>query len=395
MKFSQRAYQMPESPIRKLVPFAEVAKKKGIKVYHLNIGDPDIKTPKEMIDSLKKFPHDIIRYSHSQGEKIFLEALVSYYHNLGFTDLTIDNIIATMGGSEAIFWTMLAICEPNDEIIVFEPFYANYAGFAQMAGVKLIPVTTTINNGFHLPPKEKILAKITPKTRAILISNPSNPTGTIYTQNELKILWDIAKRFRLFLLCDEVYREFAYDGKKSYSLLNFRGDNLIVLDSLSKRYSLCGARLGCIVSRNRELIQLVLKFGQARLSAGFIDQVMAAKLVDLPKNYFDKTRDEYEKRRNTVCDGLAKIPGVVCQKPEGSFYLIVKLPVADAENFAKWLLTDFNDEGETVMVAPAAGFYATKGLGKDEVRIAYVINQKDLKRSMEILKKALEKYEKF
>lgn len=392
MKFSKRILDMSASPIRKLVPFADGAKKKGIKVYHLNIGDPDIKTPKPMVNFLKKFPHDIIRYCNSQGEKPFLEALVWYYHNLGFKDLTTDNIIVTQGGSEAIFWTMLAICEPRDEIVVFEPFYANYNGYGYLAQVKLVPVTTSLGNGFHLPSKNEIIAKITPKTRGILICNPSNPTGTIYTRNELKMLWDIAKQFHLFLLSDEVYREFAYDGNKSYSILNWPGSNLIVLDSLSKRYSLCGARLGCIVTRNKELIQLVLKFGQARLSAGFIDQTMAASLVKLRPDYFDKTRDEYQARRDVVIAGLKQIPGAVCQKPEGAFYLIAKLPVKNAEDFAKWLLTDFSDHGETIMVAPAAGFYATSGLGKNEVRIAYVINQKDLKRAMEILEKALEGY---
>lgn len=392
MKFSQRLIDMPESPIRKLVPFAEEAKKRGVKVYHLNIGDPDIKTPEVMLNSLRKFPEEIIRYCNSQGEKPFLEALVKYYHDLGFEDLNTDNFIVTMGGSEAIFWTMMAIAEAGDEIIVFEPFYANYNGFAKMAGVKLVPVTTTIENGFHLPKKEEIIKKISSRTKGILICNPSNPTGTIYTQNELKMLWDIAYETSIFLLADEVYREFSYDDKKSYSLLNFTGDNLIVLDSLSKRYSLCGARLGCIVTRNKELIKLVLKFGQARLSAGFIDQLMAANLTNLSKDYFSKTKDEYQARRDVVVSGLSKISGVVCQKPEGAFYLIAKLPVKAAEDFAKWLLTDFQDESETVMVAPAAGFYATPGLGKDEIRIAYVINQKDLKRAMEILKKALEKY---
>ena len=394
MRFSKRAILMPPSPIRKLVPLAEEAKKKGVKVYHLNIGDPDIKTPKVMLTALRKFPSKIIRYSNSQGEKGFLEALLTYYHNLGFTDLNTDNLIVTQGGSEAVFWTMLAICEPQEEIIVFEPFYANYAGFATIAGVKLVPITTKIENGFHLPGKKEIAAQITPKTRAILICNPNNPTGTIYTQNEINVLMQLAKRFRPFLFADEVYREFCYDGKKVTSLLNFKGKNIIVLDSLSKRYSLCGARLGCIVTRNRKLIQLVLKFAQARLSAGFVDQMMATNLTKLPKGYFDKIRKEYQVRRDIVYNGLRKIPGVVCIKPEGAFYLIVKLPVKDSEDFGRWLLTDFQDKGETVMVAPAAGFYKTEGLGKNEVRIAYVINQKDLRRAIEILAKAIKTYNK-
>lgn len=395
MRFSKRAIAAPPSPIRKLVPLADAAKKKGIKVYHLNIGDPDIQTPKVMLNTLHNFPSKIIRYANSQGEKDFLEALLTYYHNLGFKDLTTTNLIVTQGGSEAILWVMLSTCNPGEEIIVFEPFYANYAGFAQMAQVKLVPVTTTIENGFHLPEKEKIVAKITPKTRAILICNPSNPTGTIYTQNELNILLELAKKFRLFLLSDEVYREFCYDDRKAISLLNFKGENIIVLDSLSKRYSLCGARLGCIVTRNKKLIDLLLKFAQARLSAGFIDQMMASQLTRLPGNYFEKIRREYQARRDIVYNRLRKIPGVVCSKPEGAFYLIAKLPIADSEDFARWLLTTFRDKGETIMIAPAAGFYKTAGLGKNEVRIAYVINQKDLKRSMEILERALQAYEKF
>ena len=394
MEFSERAIDTPPSPIRKLVPLADKAKKKGVKVYHLNIGDPDIETPKVMLSALYKFPSKIIRYCDSQGEKVFLEALVAYYHKLGFKDITAANLIVTQGGSEAIFWAMLATCNPGEEIILFEPFYANYASFAKMAGVNLVPITTKIANGFHLPPKQQITAQITSKTRAILICNPSNPTGTIYTQNEVNILYQLAKRFRLFLLSDEVYREFCYDGKKSISALSFAGENIVVLDTLSKRYSLCGARLGCLVSRNKKLIELVLKFGQARLSAPFIDQVMASELTRLPANYFAKIRREYQQRRNIVHNSLKKISGVDCARPEGAFYLIAKLPIKDSEDFARWLLTDFRDKGETIMVAPAAGFYKTKGLGKNEVRIAYVINQRDLRRSMEILAKALQAYEK-
>lgn len=394
MQFSKRASKTPASPIRKLVPLAEEAKKKGVKVYHLNIGDPDIKTPKVIFQGLKKFPGKIIRYANSQGEKVFLEALLSYYHKLGFTDLTSDNLIVTQGGSEAILWTMLAVCDPGEEIIVFEPFYANYAGFASMAGVRLVPITTTVTNGFHLPERKEIKKKISPQTRAILICNPNNPTGTVFSQEELKALYDLCQKYHLFLLSDEVYREFCYDDKRPYSLLNFKGDNLGVLDSLSKRYSLCGARLGCLVTRNKELIQLVLKFGQARLSAGFLDQIMAANLTNLPKNYFDEIRKEYQARRNVVFDSLKEIPGVICQKPEGAFYLIAGLPIDDAEKFSKWLLTNFEDRGETIMLAPAAGFYMTSGLGKNEVRIAYVINQSDLKRSMEILSHALVIYQR-
>lgn len=395
MSLSQRLYEMPESPIRKLVPFADVAKAKGIKVYHLNIGDPDIETPEVMLAELHNFDPKIIRYCNSKGEKVFLEALVKYYNRLGFHDIKEENIQVTIAGSEAIFWAMMAICNPGEEIIVFEPFYANYNGFAQMAGVKLVPILTKIENGFHLPVIKEIEKKITSKTRGILICNPSNPTGTLYTFDELEQLVKLAKKKKIYLLSDEVYREFAYDGLKQTSVLEFDyPEGLIVLDSLSKRYSLCGARLGCIVSKNTELITQVLKFGQARLSAGFIDQLMASKLTEVKPGYMEKVRVEYEKRRDIIVSELNKIKGVICRKPEGAFYIIVKLPITDTEDFAKWLLTDFSDKDETVMIAPASGFYATSGLGKQEIRIAYVLNTKDLKRAMEILKKAIDKYNK-
>lgn len=387
---------MPESPIRKLAPFADAAKKKGIKVYHLNIGDPDIETPKVMIDTLHHFTDKIIRYSNSKGEKVFLEAMVKYYNRLGghkSPPLQYENIQITIGGSEAIFWAMMAICNSGDEIIVFEPFYANYNGFAQMAGVKLVPILTRIENGFHLPKIKEIEKKITSKTRGILICNPSNPTGALYGLEELEQLVKLAKKHKLYLLSDEVYREFVYDGKKQTSVLEFAyPEGIIVLDSLSKRYSLCGARLGCIVSRNAFLIQQILKFGQARLSAGFIDQILASKLTEVPISYMEKVRDEYQKRRDLVVLELQKIPGVICQKPEGAFYIIAKLPVLDSEEFAKWLLTSYNDHKETVMVAPAAGFYGTKGLGKQEIRIAYVLKCAKLIRAMQLLKLALIKY---
>lgn len=393
MKFSQRLIETPESPIRKLVPFAEEAKKKGIKVYHLNIGDPDIETPKEILFALRNFSSNIIRYTNSKGETIFIEALLKYYANLGFVNLRPENIQITIGGSEAIFWSMLALCNIGEELIVFEPFYANYNSLAVMAGIKLNPIRTRIEEGFHLPKITEIEKKINNKTKGILICNPNNPTGTLYNPLELAKLVELCRKYNLFLLSDEVYREFTYDGLKQKSVLEYDyPEGIIVLDSLSKRYSLCGARLGCLLSRNTDLISQVLKFGQARLSAGFIEQIIASKLTVVKPSYLRQINKEYEQRRNLVFKELSKIKGVVCRKPEGAFYLVAQIPVKDAEQFAKWLLTDFSHKGETVMVAPAAGFYATLGLGIQEIRIAYVINQNDLKRSMELLKIALLEY---
>lgn len=392
---SLRALDTPASPMRKLVPFAQSAKKRGIHVYHLNIGDPDIKTPQVMIDSLKKWKDNPIPYGNSQGNQPFINSLLWYYKRIGF-NLDEKNIQVTLGGSEAILWVMLAVCNSGEEVIVFEPFYANYNSYAAMSGVNLVPVRTTIDDGFHLPDKNIIEKKITKKTRAILICNPSNPTGTLYTKKELNMLAQLAKKHKLFIFSDEVYREFVYDGKSQISLLNYaKGElknKIVVLDSLSKRYSVCGARLGNIVSFNNDLMQAVLKFGQARLAAGFVDQVVGAQLNKVKKSYFQKVNKEYQQRRDVLYHGLNSIDGVVCPRPEGAFYIIAKLPIADATEFATFLLRDFSDKCETVMVAPADGFYVTKDLGKDEVRIAYVLNQKSLKRSVEIIAKALKKY---
>jgi aspartate aminotransferase len=395
MNLANRILEMPESPIRKLIPFAENSKQNGIKVYHLNIGDPDIKTPQVMLDALYNFKPSVIRYANSKGEKVFIKALCAYYNGLGLKTSAIkpENMQVTMGGSEAIFWAFFALCNLGDEVIVFEPFYANYNSYAQTSGIKLVPVLTKIENGFHLPKISEIEKKLTKKTKAILICNPNNPTGTLYSFEELDLLVKLAKKNHLYLLSDEVYREFAYDGKKQISALEFDyPEGIVVLDSLSKRYSLCGARLGCIVSKNLDLISKVLKLGQARLSAGFIDQIIASELTKVPKSYLNKINREYEKRRNTVIAGLSKIPGVVFHKPEGAFYIIAKLPISDCEEFAKWLLTDYNDNNETVMVAPLVGFYKTIGLGIQEIRIAYVINRIDLKRAMELLKLAITKF---
>lgn len=395
MKLSKVASTTPASPIRKLVPYAMDAKKRGIKIYHLNIGDPDIKTPGVMIDFLQKWTRNPISYPNSRGEKVLLDSLKIYYQSVGIDNLQDENLQITCGGSEGLLWTFFSVCDPSDEIIVFEPFYANYNGFAAIAKIDLVPVRSTIESNFHLPDVSEIEKKISTKTKAILICNPSNPTGTVYTKEELGLLVNLAKKHNLFLIADEVYREFAYDGKKAHSLLSFEKtypEGIVVVDSLSKRYSLCGARLGVIVSYNLEIMDSFLRYAQARLSVGLIDQHMAAELTKVNVEYFKSVNDEYRERRDVLYAGLSKIDGVVCMKPEGAFYLIVKLPIKDAEDFAKWLLTNFNDNNETVMVAPAKGFYKTPGYGIDEVRIAYVINQTDLKRSCEILKKALQEY---
>lgn len=393
---SIRLSHVPASPIRKLVPYAQAAKKEGVKVYHLNIGDPDIKTPKEMIDVLKKWDINPIPYSQSQGEPLFLSSLVRYYHSLGYSFMKEKNIQVTTGGSEAISMAFFGICNPGDEVIVFEPFYANYNSYAVVNGVRLVPILTLLKNGFHLPDRAMIEKKISRKTRAILICNPSNPTGTAYTKDEMDMLVTIAGDHGLFLLSDEVYREFVYDGKKQTSLYQYMKaipKRAIVLDSLSKRYSLCGVRLGMLVSLNEELMAGVLRIAQGRLSSGYIDQMMASELTNVPSSYTHIVKKEYQKRRDVLFAELEKIPGVTLPpKPEGAFYTIVGLPVADAEDFCIFLLTKFRDNNETVMLAPATGFYATAGKGQNEVRIAYVLNCDAIKRSVEIIKNALKEY---
>lgn len=392
---SSRLQQVPPSPIRKLVPLATAAKREGVKVYHLNIGDPDIKTPPVMLNVLRHWQRNPISYGQSQGEPDFLEALKTYYHRLGFKFLGIPNLQATSGGSEAISMAMFAVAGPGAEILTFEPLYTNYNSYAAISGIKLVAIATDIRNGFHLPPASQIEKKITPQTRAILYCNPNNPTGTVYTRAEIEMLVAIAKKHKLFLLADEVYREFTYDGKKQVSLFSYMPDiprQAIVLDSMSKRYSVCGLRLGVLVSLNGELMAGVLRIAQGRLSAGLVDQALAAKLTQVPATYFKRVHAEYAKRRDILYAGLKKIRGVTIPKPEGAFYAIVGLPVDDAEDFCRWLLTDFRDRGETVMLAPAAGFYASPGRGKNEVRIAYVLNTKDLERCIELLKLALVKY---
>ena len=394
-KVSDRLLTVPASPIRKLVPFAVEAKKKGIKVYHLNIGDPDIKTPEVMINVLKKWTTNPIAYGQSQGQPKFLESLASYYNKLRYSFVKTNHIQVTTGGSEAISMALFSVCAKGEEVIAFEPYYANYNSYAAINGVKVVPVLTKGETGFHLPSRVEIEKKISKKTKAILICNPSNPTGTVYTKDEMEMLVSISVENNLFLISDEVYREFVYDGKKYFSILEFMKkypDKMILLDSLSKRYSLCGARLGMIVSLNRDLTDGVLRMAQGRLSSGFVDQAMAEKLTEVKDSYFASVHKEYQTRRDVLYKGLKSIKGVYLEKPEGAFYTIVKLPVKDSEDFCQWLLTDFRYKNETVMVAPAAGFYGTKGRGKDEVRIAYVLNINDLKKAIEILRRALVEY---
>ena len=386
---------MQESPVRKLVPIATRVKKHGKKVYHLNIGQPDIETPKVFMDAINKFDSSIIKYSFSQGEPVLIEAIQKYFarDNIHFED---DEILVTNGGSEALTFLAIALCDPGDEILVPEPFYTNYNGFTSEVNVNIVPITTKAEDGFHLPSKEEIEKLITPKTRAILFSNPGNPTGTILSKEELEMVGEIAKEHNIFVISDEVYRGFAFDGLKGYSMGSIEGveDRVIITESVSKRYSACGARIGAIASKNKELMKNVLKLCQARLCVATLEQIGAAALYDLPDSYTEEIRQEYETRRDIVYATLQKIPGVVCEKPTGAFYVVVKLPVDNAEKFVIWMLEEFDLDGETIMLSPAEGFYATEGLGKDEVRIAYVLNTKDMERAMFILEKGLEQYNK-
>ena len=395
VNLSERGKTMPASQIRKLVPFADEAKRKGIHVYHLNIGQPDIETPAPVLDVLRNFDKNVIAYTPSRGDSVYLDALLDYYAKMGIK-LEKDQLNVTTGGSEAVFFSFLLTMNPDDEVIIPEPFYTNYNGFACMAGVKIVPVTTHGENGFHLPSKEKIASLITPKTKAILLCNPSNPTGTVYTREEVDMIASLVKEHNLWLFCDEVYREFVFNPKNDayQSALQIKGlkDQLIVIDSISKRFSMCGARLGCMVSRNKELMNAALSLAQARLSSPQVAQAMAVAAHYLPDDYLPSMIDEYRRRRDVVYHALLDMKDVQVAEPEGAFYLIPKLPIKNAEHFAKWLLTDFSHNNETVMISPAAGFYATKGLGLDEIRIAYVLNETELKRAMELLKLALEQY---
>jgi aspartate aminotransferase len=391
---SNRGKAMPESPIRKLVPYAEIANNKGRIVYHLNIGQPDIETPQVAIDALRIMDRKVIEYSHSAGGLGYRTGLAKYYNKLDF-NVTPENIIVTTGGSEALLFAFYSCMNEGDEVIIPEPFYANYNGFANTAGVNVVPVTSNIDDGFSLPPIAEFEKLITPKTKAILICNPGNPTGYLYSKEELETLRDIVKKHDLYLISDEVYREFCYDGKTHHSVFNLTGieNNSIVIDSVSKRYSMCGARIGAFLSKNKELLAVVLKYAQARLSPPTMGQIAGEAALTTPQSYFDNVVDEYVKRRNVVIEGLNAIEGVKCPNPGGAFYAVAELPVDNAEKFCQWLLEEFEYNNQTVMLAPAAGFYATKGLGEKEVRIAYVLNIDSLKKAIECLKHALNIYE--
>ena len=390
---SEKAILMPASPIRKLVPYSEKAKTQGITVYHLNIGQPDIETPEVALNAVKNLDRKVIEYSHSAGFESYRNALSAYYVKNGIRVFP-EDIIITTGGSEALIFGFMTTCNPGDEVIIPEPFYANYNGFAVTAGINVVPVTATIESGFALPPITEIEKKITSKTKGIVICNPGNPTGYLYSKEELEQLRDLVKKHDLFLFADEVYREFCYDGAVPFSVMNLDGieNNVIMIDSVSKRYSMCGARIGALISKNKEVMAAALKFGQARLSPPTIDQIAAEAALKTPQSYFDNVVHEYVQRRNIMIKGLNSIPGVFCPNPSGAFYCVAKFPVDDAENFCQWLLEDFSYEGQTVMMAPANGFYATKGAGLQEARIAYVLNQEDLKNAVICLEKALEVY---
>lgn len=390
---SKRALNMPESPIRKLVPYAEQAKQKGRTVYHLNIGQPDIETPHEAIDALRIMDRKIIEYSHSAGGLGYRTGLCGYYNNLGF-DITPQEIMVTTGGSEALLFAFNTCLNEEDEVIIPEPFYANYNGFSQAAGVNIVPVTARIEDGFSLPPIEDFEKKITAKTKAILICNPGNPTGYLYSREELETLAKIVKKHDLYLIADEVYREFCYDGKTHTSIFNLEGieENAIVVDSVSKRYSMCGARIGCFICKNKEIVRNAMKYAQARLSPPTLGQIASEGALKTPQSYFDEVIDEYVQRRDILIDGLNKIEGVMCPKPGGAFYAIAELPVKNAEKFCQWLLEEFEYKNHTVMLAPAAGFYSTKGLGERQVRIAYVLNKESLKDALVCIEQALITY---
>ncbi len=393
MKFSTRIVNMQESPIRKLVPFAEKAKKDGKKVYHLNIGQPDIETPENFMNAVRKFDDKVLKYSFSQGIPELIEAMIRYYKKYDIT-FEKDEVLIMNGGSEALLFALIAIADDGDEVIVPEPFYTNYNGFGSAVGVNVVPITTEASNGFHLPNKVEIVKAINSKSKAILLSNPGNPTGVVYTKKEVQMLADIAKENNLYVIADEVYREFVYDNLAYTSFGNISEiqDRVIIIDSVSKRFSACGARIGAVLSKNKELMKQILKLCQGRLCCPTLEQIGAVELYSVTDDYFNDVLAEYQKRRNIVFESLSSIPGVICEKPTGAFYVIAKLPVVDAEEFVIWMLKDFSVDNETVMLAPAEGFYATPGLGKDEARIAYILNEDDLRRSMDILKIALEQY---
>lgn len=393
MIYSERITTMQSSPIRKLAHIASSAKAKGIKIYHLNIGQPDIKTPKVFFEAVKNFNNEVLEYAVSPGLPELISSLQQYYttYNMDFES---DEILVTNGGSEALLFALMATCDPKDNILVLEPFYSNYNGFSQSINVNITPITTKAEEGFHLPSKEKIQSLITSKTRAILISNPGNPTGTVYTKKELYMISEIAKENDLWIISDEVYREFVYDGLEYTSFGNIKEveDRVIIIDSVSKRYSACGARIGSIASKDKTLIAEILKLCQGRLCVSTLDQVGSVELYNTPSSYFTEVNNEYKNRRDVLYNELIKVKGVICKKPAGAFYIVAKLPIENAEDFVIWMLTDFNKDGETVMACPAEDFYATPGLGRDEIRLAYVLKEDDLHKAAIILKEGLEKY---
>lgn len=393
LQISEKGQQLPSSPIRKLVPYAEKAKEKGIKVYHLNIGQPDIATPEVALEAVRKMKLSVIEYTHSAGNHTLRNKLAIYYQQLGI-QITTEDILITTGGSEAILFAFMSTLNPGDEIIIPEPFYANYTAFAMMTGVKVKTVTSVIENNFALPPISEIEKQITPKTKGIVIVNPNNPTGYLYSEKELEDIAKIVKKHNLYLYSDEVYRRYCYDGMKHFSVMNLKGieENAILFDSMSKRYSECGIRVGAIITRNKKVLATALKFGMARLCPPALGQIAAEASLDTPIEYFQSVYKEYIERRNFMVAALNAMPGVLCPMPKGAFYSIVRLPVDDADKFSQWLLEEFDHNRQTVMLAPASGFYATEGLGKDEVRIAYVLKINDLKNAMEVLQVALKAY---
>jgi aspartate aminotransferase len=392
LTISQRGEKMPPSPIRKLVPFAEAARKKGIKVFHLNIGQPDIETPKAGLDAVRHADFKVLEYSHSAGNESYRRKLVEYYKKAGI-EIDHTQIIITTGGSEAILFGFMCCLDAGDEVIIPEPFYANYNGFAIEAGVTVKPITSYIDNGFALPPIQDFEKAITPRTKAIVVCNPNNPTGYLYSREEMETLKQIVIKHHLYLFADEAYREFCYEGEH-ISAMNLKGaeDNVVLMDTISKRYSACGGRIGAFITRNKKLAETAMKFAQARLSPPSFAQILGEAAIDLPDNYFDATREEYRKRRDTMVQRLNAIPGVFCPNPGGAFYAIAALPVDNADVFCQWLLESFSYNKQTVMLAPASGFYGTKGLGLNEVRLAYVLNTEELNLAMDCLEKALEQY---
>lgn len=392
-QISKRGALLPPSPIRKFVPYADAAKARGVHVYHLNIGQPDIDTPQGAVDAVRNIHDKVFEYTHSAGLAAYREKLAEYYAGVGI-EVTSEQIMATVGGSEALFMAFSVCMNEGDEVLCPEPFYANYNGFAVEAGVRVVPIPSHIENGFALPPIAELERRITPRTRAILICNPNNPTGYVYSREELEQLAEVVRRHDLFLISDEVYREFCYDGVTHFSAMNLRGieQNVVMADSTSKRYNMCGMRLGALVTRNADVYAAAMKMAQARLSPPYLAQVAGMAAVDTPPEYFERVAREYTARRDTLVELLRAIPGVVCPRPQGAFYVMAQLPIDDCDRFAQWLLEDFSWQGKTVMVAPGTGFYSTPGCGRQEVRLAYVLRREELAMAAECLKEALRSY---